>query len=494
MKVQNKIACRCRYSYGSIAAFIKTVVNTIVVLCIPLMGNGQCTRTLNTSSVVTSNPVKYIWTDCPYGNYEIQILRLYNLDASLTADPHYIQAKVDWTQALDIETNNGDTSIRLTTAEGSGYYVWRVRRIANTYPYSIGDDRNWGSWTSTGSFTTGSTVSVNPGMINNYLFYYNVFDDTLNYIYHRQFVEGDPDHNEQLRIGEKTTFANYLLMPVQDQVRAQGADTIIASQTIPDNSGRPLLQTLPAPVGKSGFGYEYNFVTNRSGNIYTADDYDQLTNYTKPGVVGSASKLFQYYSDLNGDVQIPNADSLPFTRTLNYNDGLNRPREIASPGKYHNFMSDHTVKKYYSSASSTELIKIFGDEAPNSSSVLKTYTIDPNKVFNVSYTDEITGKVLATCLSSPQSKLLDTLPDNIFTIYDTVVAKTPTNPPPRLVETKTYTFAIPTILSYLYKLTPDFYGDPCLNLCSTCDYIVDITAGNVDDTNVSHQYHLLRPP
>jgi RHS repeat-associated protein len=454
-----------------------------------ILTGGDCYTPFLPLGVILGNPVTYMWEDCPFINYEIQVLRLYNTDPAAITDPHVITAKVDWTQALDLETNNGQQSIRLTTAEGSGYYVWRIRRIYDTYPNGIGDDRNWDPWTSTGAFVDGATVSVNTSMINAYTFYYDVFDDTLNYIYHRQFVEGETNHGSQLRIGEKTTFANYLLMPVQDQVRAQEADTIVASQTIPDNSGRPLLQTLPAPVGKHGFGYEYNYIQNSAGQVYSADDYDQQSNYLSPGKVKYASKLVKYYSDQNGDRQIPNCDTLPFTRTLNYNDGLNRPREIASPGKYHTMGSGHSVKKYYCAPSTDELIRIFGDEAPSSASVLKTYTIDPNNVLNVSYTDEITGKVLATCLSAPQSALLlDTLVTHPFTVHDTVTAKVPAYYPSRLTETKTYTFAKPTQLDYIYKIAASIYGDTCLHLCASCDYVVNVTASNVDDTDASHIY------
>lgn len=108
------------------------------------------------TSVVISNPVQLNWTDCPFVNYEIQVLRLYNINGLLTSDPHDIEAKIDWSQALDIETNDGQTSVKLTLAEGSGYYVWRVRRISDVFPNTIGDDRNWGPWTNTGPFVDGA--------------------------------------------------------------------------------------------------------------------------------------------------------------------------------------------------------------------------------------------------------------------------------------------------------------------------------------------------
>jgi hypothetical protein len=415
-----------------------------------------CTTPEAVTSVALTNPAQINWTGCPQVNYEIQILRLYNDDPTTSSVPNSITATVDWSQALDLETNTGDQFLKLTIDENTGWYVCRVRHILDAYANTIGDDRNWGPWTPTGPFTDGTTLTVNPGMASAYpyLFYYTVFDDTLNYIYHRQFVEGEIAHGSQLRMGEKTTYANFLLMPQQEQVKAQTANNILASQTVPDNNGRPQLQTLPAPIGKTGFGYEYNYIKNPSGNLYTANDYDQQSNYQNPSIVNgtATSKIVAYYSNLNGDVQIPNSDSIPFTRTLNYNDGLNRAREIASPGRYHTFGSGHTVKKYYGSPASDELIYLFGDEAPASESALKTYTQDPNGVLNVAYTDEITGKVLATCLSAPESPLLDTIPGHIITVTDTVDSKIYGYSPSRLTQTKTYTFALPTVLSYVYKI------------------------------------------
>jgi YD repeat-containing protein len=471
---------------------VPTDGKVIVFPCCPSPGpSGPCTLPFEASSVVLSNPAQLNWSDCPFVNYEIQVLRLYNIDGLLTSDPHDIEAKIDWSQALDIETNDGQTSVKLTLAEGSGYYVWRVRRIADVFPNTIGDDRNWGPWTNTGPFVDGAVVPVDPTTPTAapYFFYYDVFDDTLNYIYHRQFVEGEVKHGSQFRVGEKTTFANYLLMPVQEQVKAQTADSILSSQTLPDNNGRPMMQTMSATVQKNGFGYEYDYIKNSVGGLYTAADFDEQANYNIPSLVDGASKLVWYYSDANvNDPQVPACDSIPFSRTLNYNDPLNRPREIVSPGKYHNFGSGHSIKKYYCAATTTELVRIFGDEAPRSESVLKTYTMDQNQVLSVSYTDKVTDKILATCLSAPQSELLDEIESDPFTVYDTVTAKTPGYMPSRLIETKTYTFPLPTTLNYIYQITADVIGDSCAGICATCDYIVTISCRNIDDTNATHMY------
>ncbi len=450
-----------------------------------------CDYALHTTGVVQDNPVVYTWDDCPFYNYQVQVLRLFNISPSYTTDEHHIKALVDWSQALDLETNNGQRSIRLTTAEGTGYYVWRVRRIYDYYPNTIGDNRNWGPWTYTGPFWDGNIVDVDPSMMNNYLFFDTMFSDTLNWIYSRKFSEGEIDHGSQLRMSEKTIYGDYLQNAIQTQLRKQEIDMVMANQIVHDYSGRPAIQSLIAPTNKHGFEYEYNYMQNSVGLPYTAEDFDKQSNFGTPSIVGSSSKLAQYYSDINSDVQIPNSDGLPFTRTLLCNEGSNREREVAEPGNYHMFGSDHTLKKYYSGVASGELIRIFGDEAPKSESVLKTYVVDANKVIDITYTDQITGKVVATCLTRPQSLLLDTIADNPFIVHDTVSSKTVYSGPPsnRLVETKTYTFAIPTQLSYFYQIIPDVYRDSCLNVCATCDYIVNITAYNVDDSEMVHQYH-----
>ncbi len=493
VSIQRMAGASAAYATGfSLSSSIITIIGTLGVNSAKTL-NGNC---LAATSVTGTNPVTFNWTDCNKAtDYEIQILRLYNTDSNNYNNPTHVNAIVDWSQALTLETNTGQQSITLTLAEGTGYYVWRVREVYTTYPNTIADDRNLGNWSDAGVFNSNGPENITT-TVSPYLFYYHQFDDTLNWIYNRQFVEGEVNFGSQPRMGEKTTYADYLLMPLQEQVKTQTGNNILASQTIPDFCGRPVMKTLPAPLGQVGFNYGYNYVTTSTKpiGVYTANNYDQEANFTSPTPISTASKLIAYYSDANSDSTVPSAGGRPYSRTWYYNDGLNREREIATPGGPHYLggptnLGAKTVKKFYGKPTQDELIRLFGDEAPDAESITKTYTIDPNSVFNVTYTDP-SNKTIATCLSSPQSALLDPIAVLANTNYDTIKQKVPASPSTpitgvRLISNATYTFGVPTTLDFLYNLFPSYYADQCLKFCSSCDYTVYLTARNRDDTDQS---------
>jgi hypothetical protein len=125
---------------------------------------------------------------------------------------------------------------------------------------------------------------------------------------------------------------------------------------------------------------------------------------------------------------VADAQGYAYTRNLYYDDGTNRSREQSGVGYTHRIaaspQTSKTVKTYYGTASETELIRLFGDEAPAGESVIKTITIDQNGTASVSYTSK-EGKAIATCLSfQDQSTALDALPndatDAVVAIKDTV--------------------------------------------------------------------------
>ena len=85
---------------------------------------------------VPSNTTKvtFSWQSlCPeIKNYEFQLLRLYNKNAALAQSPTSIEANVDWSKALTIETESKDTSLDLTLAEGK----W-ILRLAYTPDWQL---------------------------------------------------------------------------------------------------------------------------------------------------------------------------------------------------------------------------------------------------------------------------------------------------------------------------------------------------------------------
>ena len=127
----------------------------------------------NQVSAINSNQVKFSWyysyppSSCEEGNhpdYEIQVLRLHNMtEGSSYEQQTQIKGEVDWSNATSIHAGTGQGYIILTLAEGTGFYVWRVRPIGSWYTGGVADDRNWGEWTSHSGLAEGTLVDISRG-------------------------------------------------------------------------------------------------------------------------------------------------------------------------------------------------------------------------------------------------------------------------------------------------------------------------------------------
>lgn len=431
------------------------------------------------------NQRTFSWNACEeFPNYEFQLLRLYNNAQANTTNQTIIQADIDWNKALTIETQSSATSLTISVVEGTGYYVWRVRPIGNFFEGAIANDQNWGAWSTTPGFNQGNSIALNFGTApspNAYVFYYTQFDEDINFSYSRFFAE-------EGKIKEGMTYANQLLQVQQNQIHLESQDDILVSQTVMDFVGRPALTSLPVPVGnKISLGYEPLFMKHAlSGNLYKAEYFDD-TNYQNPEAVSDLTgDNFDYYSDNNPDLSIPNAEGYPFSRTLFYSNGVNQVKETGGPGDTHrirNTGTARTQRTLYSGVADAELIRIFGDEAPASESVHKVINIDANNVASVSYISK-EGNVLATCLSiNGVNPLLDPLPSQStasFTVADTLSGDLPYGPTGTQSVT-TVAFVEPTSISLHYEITASTIEDICLDFCTTCDYKIEFLVQNVDD-------------
>lgn len=462
----------------------------------------------------TTSPCQFVWdNNSGYFLYEIQVLRLYNIDSSFKSQDT-IKANINWDEATNHYVNQGESDPVLhrfvldyfSVMEGTGYYAWRVRPLYNRDYIGRTDHNTWGGWLSwSGSnyiLKQDTTIVINPSVDAPQvdIFWYNQPDNDKNWIYRRQFGNNQMWLWLKSQLGERVDYANSLLMPTQHQSMiyynwSAESQYPLISETVIDNSGRSSLQSLQAPVtGRDGIGYKPKWLQNNSGGKYIADDFDNNTNYNNPSVATGA--VADYYSSSNIDKRIPSAEGKPFGRTLYYNDPLNREREISTPGAAHapdpahntNSSTAHTIRKFYGKAADNELTQIFGDEAPSDSTVYKTYTVDPNGTINITYTDHF-NHTIATCITEPGSSLLENSPStndpNCGTdrpaLSDTVTNRVKVSDT-RFVAKASYVFAVPTQLNYLYELSARSYGDLCVNLCATCDYRITISARERDDT------------
>jgi hypothetical protein len=366
-------------------------------------------------------------TIASYPNYEVQVLKLENNDEALKNNINQITASgIDWSNALKVETQSHQPSLSLTMAEGTGFYLWRVRPVGNYFSGGIANSENYGEW-SVWSGTT--TMNLNKGVLTPtsvslpYAFYFTDPDESLNWIYSRVFTEGDqydPANPGQIKSSEGMTYADGLQRLRQSQKYNSSENTNIVSQTIPDYSGRPSLSTLPVPVSGGLTGYKLGFVKTTGNDLYTAEFYDTDNTMSDPEEV-STSGAYQYYSGSASanppNTNVPSAEGYPFKRTLYASDGSGRVVEESGVGKRHALGSQsagrgRTTRISYTTPTEDELIRIFGDEAPQAKSVVKTITIDQNNVQSVTYTSK-EGKTIATALISQNT-------DNLSSLYASV--------------------------------------------------------------------------
>jgi hypothetical protein len=444
-----------------------------------------------------SKQIIFSWDNGGYQfpNYEFQLLRLFNTKETTAASDKIITAEVDWSKALKIETQSSATALSLTIAEGSGFYVWRVRPIGTYYEGGIANDLNYSenSWSICPlnqkglalQFADNTGVSY-AGAGANPFFYYEDASAGKNYIYSRIFTEGNKVH-------ENVTYATPLQQVRQTQSYKSSTDKTLVTQTVPDNTGRPALTTMNVPVpGKVGDYKEKVVQKDGTDKVYTADDYDSKTNYNNPSKVKQDQTPLSYYSDQNPDVNIPNAEGYPFQRTLFYNDGTPRVKEQSGVGKT-NMIGDgtnnngqgKTAKTSYSTASESDLIALFGDEAPDAESVLKTVSVDQNNTTSVTYTSK-EGNVIATGLAFEDAG------DNVLeplngepaagagrTVNDVIKRNVLTEK--GFVSSKRIALLQPTKMDISYKVKCQILSDNCLDLELNCKYKVKLIIHNVDN-------------
>ncbi|MFM7023774.1 MAG: hypothetical protein ACKOXB_12450 [Flavobacteriales bacterium] len=345
--------------------------------------------------------------------YQVQLLRLFNEEAINNSVVENVKTTVDWKRALTIETKDWEESVRLTVAEGNGYYLWRVRPIGNYYTGALANDQNWGAWSTAplqGEVVTYSFSDLQSG--HPYMFFMTDPDDDKNWIYSRVI-------SEEMKTGEQIIYANGLNQAKQTQSNIASTNQRAVAQSVYDYSGRASLTVVPVPSNGELNGYKPNFVKNEDGTLYSAKDFDTDAKQRDPSKV--TGEVDDYHSG-NSTMNDRGADMQGYTysRTLYHNDGIGKVSEQSAPGKTHSLGTQtadptttmgRTTRTQYENATAAELLRIFGDEAPNPEKVLKVLTTDPNNVTTVTYICE--GKTIATCLAKNEDKLGENLMDPI---------------------------------------------------------------------------------
>jgi hypothetical protein len=404
-----------------------------------------------------------------YNSYQIQILRLYNTNPAILSNTQ-ISTNVNWSKSFTIEVPanpmQSNQSYSLKIAEGSGFYVWRVRPIGTYYDGGVGNSLNWGAWSVSPIDNEQVSFETNENLPVPYFFYSDPEED-MNKIYSRIFAE-------DYKMKESVVYANGLLQTYQSQVYIPSNNTTVISGSVYDQSGRSKLNTVPIPFENQYLGFQTNFLRNSDGLLYSMNDIDANSGIPEP--VKQDDPNLDYYN--NNDENIANVGGHPFQSTLFYNDPMGRVKEEGGVGETFNLENpdSHTVKHYYSVPSEDELIRLFGDEAPSNESVIKMTTIDQNNIATVTY-NSLQGKVLATCLSFTESNTMNEVDGYSpvpFQVNDKVLKNIQSGND--IISTKRLAFLQETPVTFYYKLTDqsNFGTDPCLDLYCTYDLKISI--------------------
>ncbi|WP_438422959.1 hypothetical protein [Aquimarina macrocephali] len=444
---------------------------------------------LTKTAIANSKAIVFNWADsCNAPGYEFQIIRLFNTDPATSSDQRTITTTIDWNKALSLHVDGATTSIDLTMGEGQGYYTWRVRPIGTYYENGIGNNKNWGSWNAL-DYTACTSCVFTPSTTSNQVFFFTDVDDQQNYQYSRVFTENN-------KVSEQVTYATSLNQVKQTQRYIPSKDYKVITQTILDNSGRPTINTLPVPiVGEKINAYKEGFVQT-SESLYKAKDFDEESNYNAPAMI-DATGAFEYYSGANADKRIPNAKGYPFTRVIFSNDGTDRVVEQSGVGKTHMIgnIADgktRTTRTLYSTPTEDELVKLFGDEAPNHQDVAKIITVDPNSTRSVSYITK-EGNTIATGLTFSEDDTVldsvkDTNPDNIVKgVTDRITnnIKTSTG---FLASKRITILEDGTDVNISYTITRPVLDGLCHNLELNLDYNLKIEVFDISTGNVVHSF------
>ncbi len=472
-------------------------------------GNYLPIEITTASQIDTLRVITFDWQTSggiQYPVYEFQLLRLFNTNPSYT-DPRQIEATIDWSTALSVLTTA--KPLELSIAEGTGIYVWRVRPVGTRFNGGVADTRNFGPWTTKADGTDWGLIpeSINEpdilSTVKNPFFWFLDPDDDKNWIYTRSFSENN-------HISEQISYGTKLLQGKQSQTYLPSVGQKVVTQTVLDFNGRPALNALPAPMPGKLHRYEEkvlkdeaynnnNYTYENFSELYTAEDFDRDDNYRSPTPVKveSAADAMSYYDENYNDEHLPDGEGYPFSRVLYYNDGTNRVSEQSGVGSTHMIGvqangQGRTVRTYYGKAEEEELIRIFGDEAPVDSSVVKVINVDANNTTTVSYIIK-EGRMIASALSFNDKESAEALleeldpatyPANTFTpIQINDIITTHQVVPNGIVSTKRLALAHPTPVTLTYRPDCKMLNEPCYSF--SCNYSVQFNLIYLDDPSNS---------
>lgn len=428
------------------------------------------------SVVINDKQATFNWSDNPlFSHYQLQVLRLHNLNP-VYGEENEIETRVNWKNSIMVDVDLEDRNLKnyvYTLAGGTGFYAFRIRPVGGYYNGSKANSANWGGWSES---LNGSLMVLNESQLHAGVIYFDDTEENINWIYSRVYTENS-------RVKEQISYADGLMKIKQQQTFLPSKNITLIQQTVYDYIGRPTVTSIPVPVPNRQNSYYTEFMkSSETGEIYQAKHFDEDDKIKSPDPLDE-SGAFGYYSN-NADKSIANTNGFGYTRTLYYNDGINRVREQSGIGEKHSLdevNGGKTTRYLYATPTDEELIAIFGDEAPASESVLKTITIDPNGTSSVTYTSK-EGNVIATSLvfTEQENNLLD-LDEEIYnqSVMDYMTENVKRNQ--SFTNSKRLVVSQPTDLNIGYNIKCEILESTCLNTEIDCDFQLTVLLHSLDD-------------
>ncbi|MES2388260.1 MAG: hypothetical protein V4543_09680 [Bacteroidota bacterium] len=429
--------------------------------------------------------------------WQVQLLKLTNDTLGMPPQgDSRIYAGVEWDNATTILSEQPVCSLVVALAEGTGFYVWRVRATS----LAANGEIRYGKWSHTVSrhgqyFAAGDSSKDSSGRDYKF-FYFGDPDSTRNYTYERIFTEKDA-------VKERAKYADGLNNLRQTITTLPADGKTIVEQNVLDYSGRPALKLLPVPLSdgpKIIFRRMFAAITEVSGSFpslvftdkrpYRPRDFDtdaKLLNFEwmpKPDLL--------YFSTYPEHVNkgVSGTDGIPFSRTFYTNDNTNRVSQESLPTQPLSVKTfgdqPHTTRYIYAAASDSELVKLFGAEAPDPENVEKTITIDPNNTATATFKTR-DGKVLATVLilNNDDSLTLDPMPgtgsDSSAGYLGTGVAGAS-----GITTSKALYLPASTWFSINYHTGCNSVTQGCLDVSLNCRYLLDVSITKTDGSDFKH--------
>lgn len=263
----------------------------------------------------------------------------------------------------------------------------------------------------------------------------NCLDLKRNWVHRKSFSQ------DGYLVSESRVYSDNLGRAIQSQSKVFANDDVMITQTVYDAFGRPLINSLPVPLGRNYICYKDSFFTNEKNQNYSYLDFDLPNDNKVPGEINNpkpvgnnySGTLGWYYSNNNITEPYVPSSAFPYNR-ISHDDISFNGSVTAMAGEGHKMGSGHESFSY-SMPASGELYYVFGfakgwqvEDFTNSSEVFwkepgiydymltpkthfqpvyqvtKTITIDQNGNEKIVFKDS-DDKLIASCSSGEEDGL-----------------------------------------------------------------------------------------